>query len=355
MNDWGFSPDFENLRNTLLWEKNYRVPNMEFVIDREIKEAYLKKEVNSVKEEIEFRHRAGYDYIWISKGMVDPAGTVNKELVMDDPAKHFKGKDIRVWAEEHTGIIRTEKDIEQFPWPDIKKTDFSDFEFAEKNLPDGMKVFGVCGKIFVATWMLLGFENFVMLSVEKPEFVDHLINIIGETQVRFCEKMLEFECVGGIWIPDDIAYRTGTIMPPKWLGEKIFPYYKRMSKMVKDAGKLFLYHSDGNLYEMLDIIIDAGFNALHPIEPESMDIQELRKKVGKKIALIGNIRVHTLATGTKQEIQALTMDRIKKYGMEGGYAVGSSNSVPNYVPLENYLTMLETNAKHGWIKDKEVL
>ncbi|MCM8759189.1 MAG: nucleoside 2-deoxyribosyltransferase [Candidatus Omnitrophica bacterium] len=349
MNDWGFEPDFENLKNTLLWKENYRIPNMEFVIDREIKEAYLKKEVVSVKEEIEFRYRAGYDYVWISKGMVDPAGTVNKELVIDDPEKHFKGKDTRVWAEEHTGIIKTQKDIEQFPWPDVKNADFSDFEYADKNLPEGMKVFGVCGKIFVATWMLLGFENFIMMSIDNPKLVDNLIDTIGQIQVKFCEKMLEFDCVGGIWVPDDIAYRTGTIMPPGWLKKKIFPFYKKMSKMIKQAGKLFLYHSDGNLYEMIEIIIDAGFNALHPIEPESMDIKKLRKLAGRQIALIGNICVHTLATGTKEEIEKLARDRIENYGKEGGYALGSSNSIPNYVPMENYLTMLETNAKYGWI------
>ncbi len=81
-----------------------------------------------------------------------------------------------------------------------------------------------------------------------------------------------------------------------------------------------------------------------------MDIKEVRKRVGKRLGIIGNIRVHTLATGSKQQIQDLVMDIIKNYGMEGGYALGSSNSIPNYVPLENYLTMLETNSKYGWIK-----
>jgi len=347
MNDWGFNPDFENLRNTCLWKKNYRVPNMELVIDREIKEAYLHKEVKTIEDEIEFRYRAGYDYIWISKGMIDPAGTVNKEFVSKESSRHFKGKDIRVWAEEHSGIIHSKKDIEQFPWPEIEKTDFSEFLIAEKNLHDGMKIFGVCGKIFVATWMLLGFENFVFLSVDNPSLVDHLINTIGEIQVEACKKMIEFDCVGGIWIPDDVAYHTGSIMPPAWLKEKIFPFYKKMSVLIKEAGKLFLYHSDGNLFEMLDTIIDTGFNALHPVEPESMDIAEVRNRVGKKIALIGNICVNTLATGTKKQIVEISKDRIEKYGKQGGYALGSSNSIANYVPLENYLSMLETNARYG--------
>ncbi|HXK44317.1 MAG TPA: uroporphyrinogen decarboxylase family protein [bacterium] len=349
MNDWGFEPDFENLKNTLLWKKNYRVPNMEFVIDREIKEAYLKKEVTMLEDEIEFRHRAGYDYIWISKGMIDPAGTVNKEFISDDPSKHFKGKDTRVWAEEHTGIIKTKEDIENYPWPDIDNMAYSEFEKAGKLLPEGMKIFGVCGKIFVATWMLFGFENFVIATIEQPKLVDELINIIGEIQVKSCRRMLEFDCVGGIWVPDDIAYRTGTMMPPEWLKEKIFVFYKKMAGMIKEAGKLFLYHSDGNLLKMLDIIIETGFNALHPIEPESMDISHVRKLVDKKLALIGNVCVHTLATGTKQDVINLVMERIEKYGKEGGYALGSSNSIPNYVPIENYLTMLETNAKYGVI------
>ena len=149
---------------------------------------------------------------------------------------------------------------------------------------------------------------------------------------------------------DDIAYRTGTMVPIEWLKTKLFPVYKKMGEICRQADKPFIYHSDGNLSKVLNTIMDSGFNALHPIEPESMDIYEVRKKVGKKICLLGNICVHTLATETPAVIRELVKDRIFNLGYEGAYCVGSSNSVPDYVPFENYKAMLQANADFGLIK-----
>ena len=97
------------------------------------------------------------------------------------------------------------------------------------------------------------------------------------------------------------------------------------------------------------MILDAGFNALHPIEPESMDIYELRERIGKRLCLLGNIRVHTLAAGTQEVVRDLVKDRVTRLGHEGAYCVGSSNSVPNYVPLQNYEAMLQASADFGTI------
>ena len=95
-NDLGFEPDFENLKAVLLGGVGSRVPNAELVIDREIKEAWLGRPVGTPADEVEFRYRAGYDYAWVSVGMIDPAGTVNKERVGAGEGKAFGGKDRRV-------------------------------------------------------------------------------------------------------------------------------------------------------------------------------------------------------------------------------------------------------------------
>jgi len=71
--------------------------------------------------------------------------------------------------------------------------------------------------------------------------------------------------------------------------------------------------------------------------------------VGKQLCLLGNIRVHSLATGTPQEIAALVKNRLVRLGYQGAYCVGSSNSIPDYVPLENYKAMLQTSARYGKI------
>lgn len=344
MNYFGFEPDFENFRNTLFWKSNYRVPNIELVVDREIKEAFLGREVTTLKDEIDFRYRAGYDYVWISKGMIDPAGTINKEFTVDEKGRHFEGKDYRVWAEEHQGTISNFADFKSYRWPKLEEIDLADFDEAGKILPEGMKVVAVCGKIFTAAWMLMGFENFAVSIHENPKLPKALLEKIAGIQLEVFEKVVRKKTVGAVWAVDDIAYHTGPMLAPAWYAETLFPYYKIMGKICRELGKPFIYHSDGNLLPVLEMIIGAGFNALHPIEPESMDIYRVREIVGERLCLLGNIRVHTLATGTPEEIKELALDRINNLGSKGGYCLGSSNSVPNYIPLKNYLSMLEANA-----------
>jgi uroporphyrinogen decarboxylase len=347
MNRYGFEPDFENLRTTLMGGRGHRVPNIELVIDQEIKNGYLGRPVETLADEIEFRYQAGYDYAWVTVGMIDPAGTVNKEFVEDSDEKHFQGEDQRVWADEHEGRIRTRDDVEQYPWPTVETLDFSPFEEARDLLKPGMKLIAILGKVFTAAWQLTGFERFCEMIYENPDLVANLVTRIGRLQVDVCRRVAAFDTVGAVWAADDVAYHSGPMISPAWLEENIFTYYRQMGEILHEADKPFIYHSDGDMTALLDMIVDCGIHALHPVEPESMDIYQLRKRVIGKLCLLGNIRVHTLSTAGPDEIRELVRDRIENLGYEGAYCVGSSNSVPNYVPLENYKAMLQASADFG--------
>ncbi|MCJ7554651.1 MAG: nucleoside 2-deoxyribosyltransferase, partial [Ignavibacteriaceae bacterium] len=82
-------------------------------------------------------------------------------------------------------------------------------------------------------------------------------------------------------------------------------------------------------------------DAIHPIEPKAMDITDVKNRYGNKLCLIGNIDVDLLARGTEEEIRKNVLDNIEKVGLNGGYCVGSGNSVPEYVKYENYIAMIE--------------
>ena len=340
-------PDFENFAAVLRGGRGRVVPNAELVIDREIKDAVLGRPVTTLADEIAFRAKAGYDYHWVSVGMIDPAGTVNKQFVGGSGSHHFAGRDQRVWADQHAGIITSFEDLQRFPFPDPDALDYSPFTDAAALLPDGMKLIAVLGKIFTGAWQLMGMERFCEGLYTDERLVRALVERIGEIQVAVAERLMRFEAVGAIWAPDDVAFRTGTIIAPDWLAAHVFPYYRRIVEICHAAGRPTIYHSDGELANVLDVILDCGFDGLHPIEPESMDIYELRRRVGKRLCLLGNIRVHTLATGTPTEIRDLVRDRVQRLGHEGAYCVGASNSVPNYVPIENYAAMLEASAEFG--------
>ena len=349
MNRYGFEPDFANLRAVLFGGRGHRVPNVELVIDREIKDAFLGRPVTSLADDIEFRYQAGYDYAWVAVGMVDPAGTVNKEFVGHVAGTHFAGRDERVWADEHAGIIRTRRDLEEFPWPDPSAIDYSPFVEARGLLKPGMKLIAILGKVFTAAWELLGFERLCELLYDDPALVCDLVDRIGALQVEVARRVATFDTGGAIWVPDDVAYHTGPMLSPQWLVEHVFPYYRTIGDICGSAGKPCIYHSDGDLTQMIEPIVDCGFCALHPIEPESMDIYALRRRIGKRLCLLGNIRVHTLSTGTPEQVRALVKDRVLNLGHQGAYCVGSSNSVPNYIPLANYEAMLAASAEFGRI------
>jgi uroporphyrinogen decarboxylase len=98
----------------------------------------------------------------------------------------------------------------------------------------------------------------------------------------------------------------------------------------------------------MDDLIEIGVNALHPIEPKAMDIAEVKRRVGRKLCLIGNIDLgYTLTRGTPEEVRAEVRERIRTCAPGGGYCVGSSNTVTNYVPLANYKAMIEASREFG--------
>ena len=122
---------------------------------------------------------------------------------------------------------------------------------------------------------------------------------------------------------------------------------KKIGELAKRHNLPYLYHTDGKLWQVMDDLIACGINALQPMEPKAMEAREVKSRYGDKLCLIGNIEVDRLARGTPEEIDSLVKDRIKNLAKGGGYCAGSSNTVPEYVPLANYIAMLNAAFKYG--------
>ncbi|MCC6682147.1 MAG: nucleoside 2-deoxyribosyltransferase [Phycisphaeraceae bacterium] len=342
-----YQPDFDNLSRILSGGQGFRVPTAELGIDVKIKEKLLGRHLETLADEIEFRYRAGYDFAWLSVGMIDPAGTVSRQFLDQDDKRHFSGRDDRVWARMHEGCITSSRDLDHLALPDPARLDYSEFIDGARLLKTGMKFVGVLGKIFTASWMLMGMEDFCEGIYGNPALVEALVRRIGEMQVAVAEQIVRFDSVGALWLPDDVAYHTGPMVSPQWLDEHVFNYYRRIVEAAHRYHKPVIYHSDGNMMPLIPIILDCGFDALNPIEPESMDIYKLREQVGTRLCLVGNIRVHTLATGSPQEIRSMVRERIQRLGRDGAYVVASSNSIPDYVPYENFRAMIDAVAEYA--------
>jgi len=340
-------PDFSRLDKALRCEgePDY-VPLVELGIAKNIKEYWLGRPWATIQDEVEFAVSAGYDYI-----KLQPVIDMNPgRFGMDHAPMKTKTADggDRTWASEHGGIIANLEDFEQYVWPKKQDISYSRIEEARALLPDGMKVIGQYGDIFTMAWGLTGFEQFSLALYTDPDLVAALMEKIGSLILSMYETMVTFDHIGALWYSDDIAYTTGLMISPDALREYLFPWIAKIGALAREHDLPFLYHSDGILFEVLEDLYQAGVTALHPIEPLAMEITEVKQRMAGRMCVIGNIDLnYTLTRGTPEETAECVKDRLRNVAPGGGYCLGSSNSVPDYVKPENYRAMVETCRKLG--------
>lgn len=338
--------DFSRVRQSLMLEgKPDRVPIWELHVNQEVKEAFLGKEIKSEADDAQFWIEAGYDYVCISAGLLAIGDVLSGDATKvksDKYTVYGDGEREVTWAAEGQGVIGSFEDLESFPWPEQDDLTLDHVERTIACLPDSMGVIVALGKIFTPAWMLMGFEGFAEACAFNPDLVAALFERIGQLQFDCCLRAMKLPGVVGLWMSDDVAYAEGMLVNPQILREHLFPWYRKLGEIMREADMPYIYHSDGDLRPVMGDILGCHFNALHPIEPKAMDSRELKAEYGDRLCLLGNIELDRLSRGTPEEIREMTKRNIEELGYNGGYCVGSSNSVTYYVPLENYLAMIET-------------
>ncbi len=337
-------PDFEQFEKTILRGKGTHVPQIELGVHPKVREQYLGRAIGSLKDDVDFWFRAGYDYVKLQPGAdFNPAKIgVEENLTFNQDGTLF-----RKWASENSGVIAGAGDFENYRFPSPQDFDYSKFEQIRLLLPDGMGVIGQYGDIFTMTWEMMGFETFSMALFEDPQLVAALNEKIGSLVLPMFEYFAQSDAVDVLWYSDDIAFTEGLLVSPDTLHTYFFPWLRKIGDLARTSGKPLLYHSDGVLWDVFDEIIDCGVDAIHPIEPKAMDIVEVKQRYGAKLCLLGNVDVDILARGTKEQIRSIVRENIEKVGYNGGYCVGSGNSIPEYVRYDNYLALLEASREFG--------
>lgn len=333
------SPSINAFLKTLRREKVNYIPLAELGVHPKIKELFLAKKIEGLKDEVDFWYKAGYDYIKLQpKADFNPMkiGLDNNVSYNDD------GTIFRKWASESNGVISNFDDFEKYTFPTTSDFEYTNFEKVKSLLPDGMGVIGQYGDIFTMTWEMMGFESFSIALFENEDLIKNLNDKLGELVLSMFEYFAQSDVVDAIWYSDDIAYTNSLMVSPQVLDKYFFSWLKRIGDLAKRYNKPLIYHTDGILYDVLDKIIECGVDAIHPIEPKAMNIADVKQRYGNKLCLIGNIDVDLLSRGSTDEIRNNVYKNVEEAGYDGGYCVGSGNSIPEYVKLENYMAMIET-------------
>jgi uroporphyrinogen decarboxylase len=333
------SPSINAFLKTLRREKVNYIPLAELGVHPKIKELFLAKKIEGLKDEVDFWYKAGYDYI-----KLQPKADFNSMKIglYNNVSYNDDGTIFRKWASESNGLISNFADFEKYTFPTTSDFDYTNFEKVKSLLPDGMGVIGQYGDIFTMTWEMMGFESFSISLFENEDLIKNLNDRLGELVLSMFEYFAQSDVVDAIWYSDDIAYTNSLMVSPQVLDKYFFPWLKRIGDLAKRYNKPLIYHTDGILYDVFDKIIECGVDAIHPIEPKAMNIADVKQRYGNKLCLIGNIDVDQLSRGSVNDIRKNVIKNIEEVGKDGGYCVGSGNSIPEYVKLENYIAMIET-------------
>jgi len=283
-----------------------------------------------IKNVIQFWYRLGYDYIRWSGGV-------------NFAAKKRDGED-RSWTEEGTGMVSNWEEFEQYPWPEVKDENLWSYEFVSKNLPEGMGMFAcpTSGFLEVPLNRIFGYTNLAYLLHDDPALVETVFNKVGETIYRVYGRLIELPNLVGFFQGDDMGFKTSTLVSPDDLRKYVLPWHKKLAKLAHDHGLIYILHACGNLESIMeDLIEEVKIDAKHSFEDEIMPVTEVKRKYGKRIGILGGVDVDKLCRLPEEELRTYIRNILKEC-MEGGrYALGSGNSIADYVPVRNYLIMLE--------------
>lgn len=246
------------------------------------------------------------------------------------------------------GVIQTRDDFEKYPWDTIEDNFFRmygvDFETLRENLPTGMKAIGGAGYgIFECVQDLVGYMDLCYLREDDETLYADLFQQVGKINLGIWKRLLkeygDVYCV--CRFGDDLGFKSTTLLPPQDICALIVPQYAKIIAEVHRAGKPFLLHSCGCIFNVMDALLAAGIDAKHSNEDQIAPFSTWVERYGDRIGNFGGIDTDAVCRLTEKEMQAYIENVVESAAGHGGFAFGSGNSIPEYVPVRQYLKMME--------------
>lgn len=245
--------------------------------------------------------------------------------------------------------IRDRADFERYPWDEVEVRYFQKytpyFRALAETMPAGMKAIGGVGNgIFECVQDVVGFMQLCYLSVDDRQLYEDLFRRVYEVSRRIWERFLrefgETYCV--VRFGDDLGYKVNTLLPAGDVRQVILPWYQRLVELIHSWQKPFLLHSCGCIFEIMDDLIDkVKIDAKHSNEDAIAPFPVWVEKYGDRIGNFGGIDTDAVCRLSRAEMKEYITDVVRQCRGHGGFAFGSGNSIPDYVPVEGYRNMVE--------------
>ncbi|MEK6647309.1 MAG: uroporphyrinogen decarboxylase family protein [Candidatus Firestonebacteria bacterium] len=264
------------------------------------------------------------------------------------------------WAETSFAPLKgaTPDDIKKYPWPDpnaegrtkglkehvLRLYETTDFAIAANEVFLGP---------FEAGCLICGYDDWLVKLAIDEEFTNAFLEKWLEVANGFSQNCFEIvgEYIQMLQLGDDIATQKGLFLSPDMYKEKIFPYFKKALDYIKQLTKAkIVLHSCGSSYRLLPQLIEAGVDGINPLQTTAVDMDpvKLKAEFGNSLIFHGGVDLqHILPYGTVEEVREFVKNLIKVMSPGGGFILAACHSLPEDVPPQNIVAMLEAAAEFG--------
>lgn len=221
-----------------------------------------------------------------------------------------------------------------------------DLEKGIRNLQKRYFVAAAMGEPFEIVRALIGTYSLCANFIRNPCFLAYMFDKLAEFMAE-CSKSLVDAGIDGVRPAGDLAYRNGPFFSPAHYRKLLAPAHEKMFQPLRKRGIAVILHTDGDVRPMIPDLIEAGVTAIHPLEAKAgMDVRELKRQYGDKLAFHGNIDVRALS-GSIEDVKEEVSSKVPIACEGGGYILGSDHSVPPSVSLQNYECMIKLARKYS--------
>ena len=246
-------------------------------------------------------------------------------------------------------------EVEEYPLPDFLKPEYHSHFEKEVNAYHNrdLAVMGeLTSTLFEVSWYMRGMENLMMDFTLNPDLSNAILDKVTTLRIQQAKRYAEAG-VDILRFGDDIGQQTGLIMSPATWRKWIKPRFASIISAAKEINPeiLVFNHCDGDATQLIPEFIEIGVDILNPVQPECMDVTQVKKDFGNKMSFWGAVGTQTtMPFGTPDDVRKIVKERIETLGEGGGLLIAPTHILEPEVPWENVLAFFEAVDEFGYYK-----
>ena len=254
--------------------------------------------------------------------------------------------------------------IAQVACPVKNREDWLNYKLPKVNTPyrtkiirEGVKankgnlaiVVGLLGPFTMASWYFSDFESFALNLFMDPELIHEMNDAYVNWAIEAAGLAFKNGGIDAFQISDDWGGSTGLLISPEQFSEFFIAPFERLVKGLSDFGVPVIMHNDGNIWDVLDDLVNTGIKGYHPVEKGAgMDLKLVKSKYQGKLCPIGNVNNKTtMVTGTPEMVRAEVHECISIGAQDGGYIIATDHSIHDDIPVENVFAFIDAVREYG--------